>query len=234
MARKIRPHSLFWYKSKARMTAANLKAAPVRKRDRERTERTILNAARVEFAKEGYAAARVDKVAQRAKLSKGMIYHYYGSKDALFIAVLEDIYQALSDANAELMLEDFEPVPGIKHLIDHTFSYFADHPEFIILVNSENAMRAQHLRKSQRIRKTFQPLSNKLRELLDRGVAQGVFRAGVDPTQLYISIVAAGYFFLSNRYTLGVVFDTDLFAQDALAERQNHIDELILGYLETR
>ncbi|WP_127519778.1 TetR/AcrR family transcriptional regulator [Mesorhizobium sp. Z1-4] len=206
-------------------------AGTARKRDPERTEGVILRAARREFAKAGYEGARVDKIAERSKMSKGLIYHYFGSKDKLFLAVLEDIYQELREQNEALILDEFEPEQGIRRLIDHTFRYFAENPEFIVLVHSENIMRAQHLKKSDSIGKMFGPLNSRLGELIKRGVEQGLFRRDVDVTELYVSIVALGYFFLSNRHTLSIVFDQDMFAEDAIPKRQKHMEDLILGYL---
>jgi len=203
-------------------------------RDPVRTGKLILGAAREEFAKAGFEGARVDKIAERFGLSKGLIYHYYGSKDELFIAVLEDIYQELRQENERLILDDFEPIAGVKELISHTFNYFAEHPEFIVLVHSENIMGATHLQKSTEINNLFEPLSKKLEELLLRGAKQGVFRKNVDTKQLYISIVALGYFFLSNRHSLGVVFNMDLFADDSLSVRLRHAEDVILGFLCNR
>lgn len=201
------------------------------KRDIARTERSILKAARQEFAKSGYAGARVEKIGTRAKVSKGMIYHCFGSKDGLFVAVLEEMYQQLSESNEDLVVNDCEPVEGIERLIAHTFTYFAENPEFIILVNSENLMKGRHLKKSKAMKDMFRPVHDKLDYLLKMGSDQGLFRKDVDTTQFYISIVALGYFFLSNRYTLGVVFDSDLFATDILKDRLNHIQDIVLGYL---
>ena len=206
-------------------------AAVKKKRDPERTGKAILQAARSEFAAVGYEGARVDRVAEKSGLSKGLIYHYFGSKSALFLAVLEDIYGELRMQNEQLVLDTFEPVEGIKRLIEHTFDYFANHPEFIVLVNSENIMEAEHLKKSETIRDLFDPVSSKIQELIDRGAESGIFRDDVDVLQLYISIVGLGYFFLSNRHSLGVVFDTDLFQGDMLATRRRHIENIILGYL---
>lgn len=203
------------------------------KRDRDRTERKILKAARQEFAKAGYAGARVEKIGVRAKVSKGMIYHCFGNKDGLFVAVLEELYQRLSESNNDLVVEDCEPVEGIHRLIAHTFTYFAENPEFIILVNSENLMKGRHLKKSATMREMFRPIHGKLDYLLKMGAEQGTFRNDVDTTHFYISIVAMGYFFLSNRYTLGIVFDSDLFSDDILNERLMHIQEILLGYLSS-
>lgn len=202
------------------------------KRDPKRTERTILLAARKEFSKVGYEGARVDKIAERSKMSKGLIYHYFGSKDDLFIAVLEDIYAELESENEELILNDFEPAEGIRRLIAHTFGYFAAHPEFIVLVNTENMMKARHLKESDQIRKMFEPLSLKLMELIERGSREGLFRQDVDVVELYVTIVGLGYFFLSNRHTLSVVFGRDMMGDASEQQRLKHIEQVVLGYLE--
>jgi TetR/AcrR family transcriptional regulator len=201
------------------------------KRDRARSERNILKAARQEFSRSGFDGARVEKIGARAKVSKGMIYHCFGSKDGLFVAVLEELYGLLNQNNDELVVNDCEPVEGIQRLTAHTFRYFAENPEFIILVNSENLMKGRHLKKSRTMREMFRPVHDKLDYLLRMGADQGIFRKDVETTQFYISIVALGYFFLSNRHTLGVVFDSDLFSDDILNQRLNHVQDIVIGYL---
>lgn len=206
-------------------------AKKIKKRDPVRTGKAILSAGRSEFSVAGYEGARVDRIAEKSNLSKGLIYHYFGSKSGLFLAILEDIYKELRERNAGLILEDFEPEEGICQLIDHTFKYFSNNPEFIVLVNSENIMKAEHLKKSVMMRDLFRPIVDKIQALLDRGARQGIFRENVDVTQLYISIVGLGYFFLANRHTLEVVFDTPLFEDVTLGNRQKHIEDVILSYL---
>ncbi|WIY27528.1 TetR/AcrR family transcriptional regulator [Parasedimentitalea psychrophila] len=203
----------------------------IRKRDPVRTGKAILSAGRAEFSVAGYEGARVDRVAEKSNMSKGLIYHYFGSKSGLFLAILEDIYQELRDENSGLVLDDFEPEEGIRQLINHTFTYFSKHPEFLVLVNSENMMHAEHLKKSVMMRDLFRPIVVKIQALLDRGARQGIFREDVDVIQLYVSIVGLGYFFLGNRHTLEVVFDTPLFEDDTLSNRQRHIEDMILSYL---
>ncbi len=149
----------------------------------------------------------------------------------MFQAVLEQLYVELSEVNKELYLEDFEPVAGVLRLTEHTYDYFAQNPEFITLVNTENLMKAKHLKKSKAVGESFEPLRKSLEQLLVRGAEHGIFRSNVDPTDLYITIVGLGYFFLSNRYTLGVVFDANLTGADAVAARRAHIIEVVLGFL---
>nr|WP_275945143.1 TetR/AcrR family transcriptional regulator [Aminobacter anthyllidis] len=149
----------------------------------------------------------------------------------MFVAVLEDIYQELRSQNEALVLAEFEPEAGIRELIAHTYQYFVDHPEFIVLVNSENLMKAQHLERSESIRSMFTPLSRRLSELISRGQEQGIFRSNVDVVELYVSIVGLGYFFLANRWTLGVVFNRDLLGKGAEEVRLQHMTEMVLDYL---
>lgn len=201
------------------------------KRDPELTLRKIIVAAREEFAKSGYDGARMDRVSELSGMSKGLLYHHFGSKENLFIAVLEDIYQELRSQNEELIFDDVEPEEGIRQLISHTYRYFAEHPDFIVLVNSENMMKATHLKRTTAVSRMFGPLARRLRELVDRGARQGIFRSDVDVVELYISIVGLGYFFLANRWTLSVVFDRDLLSDDEEARRLEHTTEVILGYL---
>ncbi|GAA2814547.1 TetR family transcriptional regulator [Aminobacter aminovorans] len=212
-------------------STSEAKPAEARKRDPERTRLVIIEAAREEFAENGYDGARTDRIATRTGMSKGVLYHYFSSKDDLFVAVLEDIYQELRSQNEALVLDEFEPVDGIRELIAHTYQYFVDHPEFIVLVNSENLMKAQHLERSESIRNMFTPLSRRLSELISRGQEQGIFRSNVDVVELYISIVGLGYFFLANRWTLGVVFNRDLLGQGAEKVRLQHMTEMVLDYL---
>lgn len=202
-----------------------------KKRDPERTMRTVITAARVEFAEYGYDGARTDRIAAGTGMSKGVLYHYFRSKDELFVAVLEDIYQELRSQNEALVLDDFEPEAGIRELIAHTYDYFVTHPEFIVLVNAENLMKAVHLTKSESVHSMFAPLSTRLGELIRRGQDQGIFRQNVDIIELYVSIVGLGYFFLSNRWTLSVVFNRDLLDESAEDRRLAHMTDMVLGYL---
>ncbi|MDA4847824.1 TetR/AcrR family transcriptional regulator [Hoeflea poritis] len=203
-------------------------------RDPEKKSKIILKAARKEFASAGFDGARVDRIAAKSKHSKGLIYHHFQSKDELFRSVLVQMYQELSEENKELFLEEFEPQAGVIRLIEHTFDYFANNPDFIILINAENLMKAQHLRKSEDVRKSFEPLRASLDALLKKGAQQGIFRPNVDSTELYISIVALGYFYLSNMHTLSVVFDKALGDEKAIAARKQHIKELVLGFLRNK
>lgn len=209
--------------------------APERiRRNPERTRARILEAARVEFARRGLGGARVDQITARAGSNKRMIYYYFGNKEALFLAALESAYAHIRKAEQSLKLTDLAPAEGMRRLVRFTWEYYLAHPEFITLLNSENLHRARLLKKSKDIRAMHSPLVATLEDLLARGRRAGVFRAGVDAVQLYISIAALGYFYLSNNHTLSTVFGRDLMQAPALKKRLAHMTELVLGYLSAK
>jgi AcrR family transcriptional regulator len=216
------------------MDARAAKAAPRRSptpRDPERTRSTILRAATAEFAGKGLDGARVDTIARRSGVNKRMIYHYFGDKNGLYLAVLEKSYTAIRSAEFELRLTDQDPVEGMRALVQFTWKYFIAHPEFLSLLATENLHRAASLKTLPRIRELHSPLIGMISELLERGAERKLFRAGVDPMQLYISIAALGFFYLSNRFTLSTIFGRDLREPGALVEREAHVVEVVLGYL---
>ena len=208
--------------------------APVaeeRLRDAERSQLTILSAACQEFAEYGLGGARMERIAERARLNKRLIYYYFADKESLFQAVLEQAYRDIREAEQALRLLDLEPAQAVRRLVEFTWDYYLAHPEFITLLNSANLHKARHLQASQRARQTNSPLIEMLGEILERGRRQGDFRGGVDPLQLYISIAALAYFYLSNNPTLSAIFGRDLMSNKARSERLAHITDVILGYV---
>ncbi|MFN4141725.1 TetR/AcrR family transcriptional regulator [Aestuariivirga sp.] len=188
-------------------------------RDADLTRKRILDAATVEFARKGLGGARVDEIATRSRANKRMIYHYFGSKERLFTAVLENAYLGIRSAEQTLKLDELPPDEALAKLVRFTWSYYIAHPEFLTLVNSENLHRARHLKSSEAIRQTSGRLVAMVKDILDRGVAAGLFRAGVDPVQLNITIAAIGYYYLTNRFTGSIVYERDLMASENLEAR---------------
>ena len=195
------------------------------------TRERILGAAVEEFARYGLGGARVDRIARRAAANKRMLYYYFGDKDGLFLAALEDRYEHIRGAERTLELEHLGPREALERLVRFTWEYFVEHPEFMTLLNSENLHKGRHVRKSKRVQDMHSPLVETLAAVLRKGEAQGLFRKGVDPVQLYISIAGEIYFYLSNRYTLSRIFDRDLMAPRALAARSRHVTQMILNSL---
>ena len=201
-------------------------------RDPERTRAAILAAATAEFTAKGLTGARVDAIAKSAGANKRMIYHYFGDKDGLYLAVLEATYAAIRTAELELHLGDRDPVEGMRELVRFTWAYFIAHPEFLSLLGTENLHQAAYLKRSKRIRELHSPLVGMISGLLERGMRERVFHAGVDPVQLYVTIAALGFFYLSNRHTLSTIFGRDLSGPRSLAEREQHIVDVVLTYLK--
>jgi AcrR family transcriptional regulator len=200
-------------------------------RDADRTRQALLDAATVEFARLGLEGARIDDIAARAGVNKRLIYYYFGGKDELFHAVLARSYAGIREAEHALDLVHLEPAEAIRRLIEFIWRYHLDHPEFMSLLNSENLCGARHLKAREERGILDSPLLEWLGEVLERGRVEGVFRGGVDPVQLYVSILGQAYFYISNRHTLSASFGRDLMAPKALAERLSHMTEVFLGYL---
>jgi TetR/AcrR family transcriptional regulator len=200
-------------------------------RDPVATRARILAAAVEEFAHNGFAGARVAAIAETAGANKRMLYHYFGSKDGLYVAVLEHVYDRARSAEHDLDLEQLPPVEAMRRMVGFTFDSFVGDRSFIQLLNDENLNEARYLKQSARIPKLHSPLIGMIERILDRGTAAGLFRDGTDPTQLWISIAAISYFYFSNIYTLSTIFGRDLGEASALAERREHAIAVILGYL---
>ncbi len=190
-----------------------------RKRDAETTRLRILEAARDAFAASGLAGARVDLIAERAGVNKRMLYHYFGSKRALFTAVLEQAYLDIRQAEQRLDLDRLPPLEALERLVRFTWDYYLANPGFVTLVNNENLHRARHLSTLPALPDATRSLVTMTRGILDRGVAEGSIRPGIDPVQLSLTIAAIGYYYLTNRFTGSVLFQTDMMAPEALQAR---------------
>jgi AcrR family transcriptional regulator len=220
------------------MTAAEKNAKPRRERrrgytgaprDPDRTVQTILAAATLEFADKGIAGARVDAIAARAGVNKRMLYHYFGDKGGLYLAVLEAAYAAIRAEERALRLDPDDPEAALVRLTTFTFDYYLDHPEFLGLLAAENQVRAVNLKGSVAIpliQSTFEPT---LAAILKSGAAKGRFRSDLDPIHVYIAIASLGAFYLTNRWTLSTAFKRDLEAPASIATWRRHIGETILA-----
>ena len=200
-------------------------------RDSDRSQAAILVAARQEFAECGLGGARMDNIAKRSGLNKRLIYYYFQDKETLFQSVLEQAYRDIREQEQKLRLRELDPPEAIRRLIDFTWGYYLAHPEFLRLLNSENLHQGRHLAQSARIREMNSPLIETLAGILERGRGEGLFRGGIDPVQLYVTIAGIAYFYLSNNYTLSAVFGRDLMTPKAHHERLSHMSDVVLGYV---
>ncbi len=212
-------------------TKRMVKKPATQSRNPERTRAAILEAARREVAAKGLAGARIDVVARRAGTNKRMIYHYFGDKDALYLAVLEDAYRHIRHAEHRLDLTRKPPVEGLRELALFTWHYFLDHPEFLSILATENINQARYLRQSTNIPEMHSNFISELKDVLKRGEATGDFRAGLDPVDVYLTIASLGFFYLSNRFTLSTIFQRDLAAPAELERWGQHIVNTVIAAL---
>jgi TetR/AcrR family transcriptional regulator len=198
--------------------------------DPQRTREKILARATAEFAARGYSGARVDAIARRCGLAKNMLYHYFGSKEGLFIAVLERMYETLRAGQRDFAIRGSDPVEAMRQLVAHTFAALAEHGEAIALLNDENLHKGRHAKRSKRIRALYDPLVDTIREVLRRGADQGIFRRDIDPVTLYLSLSSLAYHYLSNQHTLNTAFGIDFTAAARRKAWLAHITDMIISY----
>ncbi|MEN3365522.1 MAG: hypothetical protein V7606_2796 [Burkholderiales bacterium] len=195
-------------------------------------QETILQAALQEFSDKGFDGARVDEIALRAGVQKNLIYYYFDSKDGLFLAVLERMYQTLRKKQNDLKIRGMDPVEGMKKLVLFTARVWLQHPEFLNLLSSENLLGGRHVRGSTTIPTLYNPLLETIKELLDRGVEQGLFRKNIDVVDLYISITALPGYYFDRRHTLASIFGEKLMSPARVKQRLDHSVDMILRYLK--
>jgi AcrR family transcriptional regulator len=215
-------------------------AAPAKRRTAVRgrpagqvaTRDNILRAAIDVFAKHGFAGGRVEKISKAAESTDRMIYYYFGSKERLFVAVLETIYKELGDAEAALDLEGLDADQALREVIRFTWNHYLAHPEMLALLSNENLHRGKHVARSKRVKQLSFPLMSILSEVLARGVKQKTFRAGIGARDLYIVMCSLGYFYLSNKFTLSAFLGVDLMAGSALDHWRDIMETVILRFVK--
>jgi AcrR family transcriptional regulator len=204
---------------------------PERQRDAERTQREILDVATSEFADQGFAGARVDEIAARTRTTKRMIYYYFGSKEALFVAVLERAYATIRAAEQTIEVDHLEPTAAIRRLAELTFDHHESHPDFIRLVSIENIHRAEHIAGREELAGQNTPAIELLERILERGHADGSFTRDVDAVDVHLMISAFCVFRVANRHTFGAIFDRDPLDPALRARYRQMLGDMVVDYL---
>jgi AcrR family transcriptional regulator len=211
------------------MTKASRSKAALPEDEQDSTRAIILDAALKEFSRLGLSGARIDAIAAESGLNKGMIYYHFGSKDGLYIAALEESYRRFRQIEGTLAIdEDIPAEPALRRLVGASFDFHAAHPDFIRMVMSENINQGEFIRKIPQLRAINHSAITVLERLCARGIAEGVFRADVDPVDLHMSISALSFYNVSNRHTFSFIFDRDLGAQAVHAARRDVVIDTIL------
>ncbi len=214
-------------------TPASKPAAPgrkpsVRELAAQETQDNILRAATRIFAKHGFSGGRIDQISKAAKSHDRMIYYYFGSKEGLYIAVLEDLYRRFNDAESALKFNVDKPEEALVAVVGFIWDYYHRNPDFITLLNDENLHRGKHISKSLRAREYSSPAIDILESVLASGVDKKVFRSGLSARNVYLMIAGLNYFYLSNRYTLSAFLGEKLEHQDAMAHWQHFVIDTVL------
>jgi AcrR family transcriptional regulator len=202
-----------------------------RKRDADKTKHRILQAALGEFSHHGFAGARIDRIAKNARCNIRMLYHYFGNKKGIYVAVLENAYDDIRRKEATLALDQEEPLPGLLKLLHFTYDYFSQNPLFEGLLRNENLMQGKFVLRSRRVTQTAFPLRNAIARLIRRGIARGVFRADLDHVQVYVTIAALSRFHLANAYSLSALLNSDLTSIEWRRRHFDHACSVLEAYL---
>jgi AcrR family transcriptional regulator len=210
---------------------AAAKAPVARKRDAERTKAALMKAALREFSQHGYSGARIEQIAKSAKCNIRMLYHYFGDKKGLYVAVLETAYADLRRREAELAIDVERPLEGILELMRFTFLYFQENPLFEGLLRAENMMQGKFVSRSKPVPEGAFNLKKTLQALIDSGRAKGLFRDSLDPVQVYVTITALSRFHLANVYSMSAVLGADLKDKTWRQARLEHSCDLLRAYL---
>ena len=200
----------------------------VREQAAQATRDNILRAATKVFARYGYEGGSVEKISKTAKSFDRMIYYYFGSKEGLFIEVLEATYQRMNDAESQLHLDVDNPVEALQEVIRFVVGYYRKNPDFVTLLNTENLHKGKHISKSMRAREYSSPAIEVIRRVLESGQAQGVFRPDILARDVYLLIAATGYFYMSNRHTLSAFLGEEMETPEALAHWQAFVIDSVL------
>ena len=201
-------------------------------RDSEWTKAQLLDAARLEFSEKGLSGARVNDIAARASVNKQMLYYYFGDKEGLYSAVLNRAYEEIRARENELDLAALPPAAAMERFLGFTFDYLTENRYFVALLNDENVHKARHVRDSSHLRGLHARLTETIGGILTRGEREGVFRANIDPVDLYISIASLCYFYYSNIHTLSAIFGRELSDRAATSHRRQHVIDFVGAYLE--
>ena len=201
------------------------------KQDPAGVRANILAVAREEFARSGLSGARIDEIAAKTRTSKRMIYYYFGDKDGLYRTVLEEAYRSVRAGEEALELGDLKPIDALRRLVEFTFDHHSRNPDFIRLVMIENIHHAHYLAQSPDIRKLNKTAIDRLRKIYEQGLADGVFRAGIEPLELHWQISALSFFNVSNRATFAGIFGTALTRASGQKTLSAHVVGMVLRFV---
>lgn len=192
----------------------------------------ILAAAEAEFAARGFKGASMDAIAARTgTTTRALINYYFGSKEKLYLAVLERVYAEIREAERHLELDHLQPADAIRRIVEFTYNYYVDHEDFVRLVVAENQARGRHMKRSPALRTINRPIVDLLTGVIARGQADGTFRSDVDPIDVHMTIAALGMFNVTNQFTFGAIFQREMGAKGDVPARRRRVADIVLRWL---
>lgn len=213
------------------MDDPTLKTAP-RSRDPERTRAQLMEAALTEFGDHGFHGARVDRITKAVGCNARLLYHYFGSKEKLYIAALEHIFTDIRAQERQLKLERLPPRAAMERLVGFTFDFFDSNPLFVNLARNENLLEGRYIVQTDAVRASSQPLIDAITKIVKQGHIEGAFSRSYDPLQLYVTIVALSAHHLNNGHTFSAIFGVDLLSPEWRAERRRHVIAFVMNALD--
>lgn len=208
-----------------------MKEPVVRKRDAERTRAELLEVATEAFAESGFAGTRVDEIAERTQTTKRMIYYYFGGKEQLYMAVLENAYRGIRDAEQAIHADDLPPVEALRRIAELTYDHHRNHTAFIRLVSIENIHHGEYIKRLEGLRTINKPAVDVLEKVIERGSAEGVMRSDVDAFDVHLLISSYCFFQVANQHTFGYLFDRDLLAEDSRDHLRSMIGDVVVAWM---
>jgi AcrR family transcriptional regulator len=209
----------------SRTTAMRKPKAPEANRAR------ILTAAIAEFASRGFKGASMDAIAARTSTTRALINYYFGSKERLYLAVLERVYTEIREAERQLELDHLPPMEAMRRIVDFTFDYYVEHEHFVRLVVAENQARGRHMKRFPSLRMLNRPIVDMLGSVIARGQAERMFRRDVEAVDVHMAIAALGMFNVTNQYTFGTLFSRDMGGKGDVARRRGMVSDIVLTWL---
>ncbi|MCE0489509.1 TetR family transcriptional regulator [Pantoea sp. Mb-10] len=203
-----------------------------RKNDPEGLKKRILAGALKTFAEFGMQGARLEQIAEHAQTTKRMVVYHFVNKEQLYIAVLEQVYQAIREHESGLNLAVMAPEQAMIKLVEASFDYHAAHPDFMRLVCTENLLRGRYITQSSRIKAMNKSALDLLDDILTRGQQQGVFLDDLNTVDVHRLVSSICVHHVANRYTFHYLFTPDDSEADSLRRNRQLAVTATLRYLK--
>jgi len=204
---------------------------PLSRLSSERADHTrarILNAAVQQFSTKGLAGARTEQIAEAAGVNKALLYYYFKSKDALYAAALESIFEEIHAASLAVMKADAPVGERLLQIVLGNFDRAYSLPVMQSLMQQEMVRlhRGEENRMAQMAEKYFKPWWTSMEKMIDQGIFSGEL-IDVDRAQMRYAIFGPNVFYFLSAPLTRLTFDIEPLDRDVLEHRR----KAVLHYL---